>query len=291
MNLTDLATIQMLQKKYGFRTKKRFGQNFLLDEQVVAQTIQGAGINKDDIVVEIGPGMGTMTGAIAQAAKAVLAVEIDEKLRRLLAETVPFENVQLLFQDVMKTDLDQVVKEKFGVESYKVVANLPYYITTPIIMKLLEEQKNIQSITVMTQKEVANRMQAHPGTKDYGALSVAVRFYADAKVLVNVGRNSFYPAPKVESAVIGLTIRNRPPYEVLDNEMFFQVLKGAFQQRRKTLLNSLSHNLGFIGKDELRDLLEELDIEAGRRGETLGIEEFSTLSNRLYQIKIGIDKQ
>lgn len=291
MNLTDLATIQMLQKKYGFRTKKRFGQNFLLDEQVVAQTIQGAGINKDDIVVEIGPGMGTMTGAIAQAAKAVLAVEIDEKLRRLLAETVPFENVQILFQDVMKTDLDQVVKEKFGVESYKVVANLPYYITTPIIMKLLEEQKNIQSITVMTQKEVANRMQAHPGTKDYGALSVAVRFYAEAKVLVNVGRNSFYPAPKVESAVIGLTIRNQPPYEVLDNEMFFQVLKGAFQQRRKTLLNSLSHNLGFIGKDELRDLLEELDIEAGRRGETLGIEEFSTLSNRLYQIKIGIDKQ
>ena len=291
MKLTDLGTIRMLQKKYGFYTKKKFGQNFLLDEGVVERTIQGAGIGPDDVVVEIGPGMGTMTRALAQAAKAVLAVEIDEKLRKLLAETVPFDNVEILFQDVMKTDLDRVVEEKFGATSYKVVANLPYYITTPIIMKLLEEQKNIESITVMTQKEVADRMQADPGNKDYGALSVSVRYYAEAKVLTKVGRRSFYPAPKVESAVIGLTIREEPPVEVLDQAMFFTVVKGAFQQRRKTLLNSLSHNLGFLSKDGLRELLLELEIDPGRRGETLGIKEFAALSNRLYQIKIGIDKK
>ncbi|QRN86910.1 16S rRNA (adenine(1518)-N(6)/adenine(1519)-N(6))-dimethyltransferase RsmA [Clostridia bacterium] len=289
--MTDLSTIRMLQKKYGFYTKKKFGQNFLLNEQVVEQVIQGANIGLDDVVVEIGPGMGTMTNSLGEAAKAVLAVEIDEKLKPLLAETVPMENVELLFQDVMKIDLDQEVMERFGAKQYKVVANLPYYITTPIIMKLLEKQKNISSITVMTQKEVAERMQANPGGKEYGALSVAVRYYASAEVLTTVGPQSFYPAPKVDSAVIGLTIRNKPPVEVLDEVMFFSVLKGAFQQRRKTLLNALSHNLGFITKDELREMLVELGIEAGRRGETLAIEEFASLSNRLYQFKNSVDNQ
>lgn len=291
MNLTDLSTIRTLQKKYGFHTKKKFGQNFLLNDQVVEKVIQGAGIGIEDVVVEIGPGMGTMTQRLAEVAKAVLAIEIDEKLRPLLAETLPFENVEVLFQDVMKTDLDQEVMERFGTKEYKVVANLPYYITTPIIMKLLEKQKNIRSITVMTQKEVAERMQAHPGGKEYGALSVSVRYYADAEVLTKVSPQSFYPVPKVESAVIGLSIRNNPPVEVLDEGVFFTVVKGSFQQRRKTLLNSLSHNLGFITKDELREMLLEIEIEAGRRGETLGIEEFASLSNRLYQFKNSVDNQ
>ena len=291
MKLTELSTIRSLQKKYGFYTKKKFGQNFLLDEGVIRKAIAGANIDKEDVVVEIGPGMGTMTQLLAEAAGKGLAVEIDEKLRQVLDETVPFSNVHVLFGDVMKVDLDQEVMERYGKKSYKVVANLPYYITTPIIMKLLEEQKNITSITVMTQQEVADRMQAEPGGKEYGALTVSVRYHAKAQVVTRVGRQSFFPAPQVDSAIIHLEIRKEPPVAVDDPALFFAVVKGAFQQRRKTLLNSLSHNLGFIAKDDLKTLLVGLQIDPGRRGETLDIEEFASLGNALNRFKNSVDKR
>ncbi len=285
MKLTDIQVIRGLQKKYGFRTKKKFGQNFLLDTGVIEDILEASMITPEDVVVEIGPGIGTLTQALCERGCRVLAVEIDEKLSMLLQESVPYDNLQVLFRDVLKTDLDKEVRLRYQVDRYKVVANLPYYITSPIIMKLLQSHQNIQSITVMTQKEVAERMQASPGGKEYGSLSVAVQYYAHVELVRTVPPESFSPAPQVDSAVIHLEVLEEPFVLVQEEELFFALVKGAFQQRRKTLLNTLSHNITWLSKEQWKKLFLSIDMDGQRRGETLSLQEFATISNALSREK------
>jgi len=279
IKLTDAGTIRRLQKAYGFRMKKRFGQNFLLDEQVILDTLDGAGIGPDDLVVEIGPGFGTLTRALADRARRVLAVEIDTKALEVLGETLSdLENVELISGDCMKMSLDQLAGEP-----YKVVANLPYYITTPILMKLLEEEKQVTSVTVMVQKEVGQRMEAPPGGKEYGALSVAVQYHSLVRRIRLVKPGSFWPPPSVDSVVIRLDILPEPPVRVPDRKLFFRVVKASFAQRRKTLLNTLTAGFPEFPRSRLSELLEQSGVDPGRRGETLSLQEFAVLSAVLYR--------
>lgn len=275
-------TIAVLQK-YNFTFQKKFGQNFLIDTHVLDKIIRSADITKDDMVLEIGPGIGTMTQYLACAAGKVIAVEIDKALIPILEDTLDgYDNVRIINEDVLKVDIAKLAEEENDGRPIKVVANLPYYITTPIIMGLFENHVPIRSITVMVQKEVADRMQVGPGTKDYGALSLAVQYYAKPYIVANVPPNCFMPRPKVGSAVIQLERYEEPPVQVEDEKLMFQIIRASFNQRRKTLANGLknSQELDFT-KEEIESAIEKLGKGAGVRGETLKLEEFAELSNEL----------
>ena len=279
-------TIEVIQK-YGFDFQKKFGQNFLIDAHVLDKIIAAADITKDDFVLEIGPGIGTMTQYLAEAARAVTAVEIDKNLIPILQETLAaYDNVDVINQDVLKTDLAALAQEKNEGKPIKVVANLPYYITTPIIMGLFESNVPIKSITVMVQKEVAMRMQAGPGTKDYGALSLAVQYYAEPYIAANVPPNCFIPRPNVGSAVIRLTRHDNPPVTVKDEKLMFTLIRASFNQRRKTLLNGLKNSgeLSF-SKEEILAALAEAGLQENIRGEALTLEQFAKLSDAFSKVR------
>ena len=273
-------TIEIL-KKYNFTFQKKFGQNFLIDTHVLDKIIAAAEITKDDFVLEIGPGIGTMTQYLAQAAGKVAAVEIDKALIPILGDTLSaYDNVMIINEDVLKVDIQKLVEEENGGRPVKVVANLPYYITTPIIMGLFEKHVPIESITVMVQKEVADRMQVGPGTKDYGALSLAVQYYASPYIVANVPPNCFMPRPKVGSAVIRLTTYDNPPVEVDDEKLMFRIIRASFNQRRKTLANGLKNAADLdIPKELITESIESLGHGPSVRGEALTLEEFAALSN------------
>ncbi len=277
-------TIEVI-RKHGFDFQKKFGQNFLIDPHVLDKIIAAAEITKDDFVLEIGPGIGTMTQALAEAAREVTAVEIDRKLIPILQETLAdYTNVTILNQDVLKTDIAAIAREKNGGRPIKVVANLPYYITTPIIMGLFESQVPVDSITVMVQKEVAQRMQAEPGTKDYGALSLAVQYYAQPYLAANVPPNCFIPRPNVGSAVIRLTRYPKPPVQVKDERLMFALIRASFNQRRKTLLNGLKNAPELpLGREEILRAFEQTGLSENVRGETLTLAQFAALSDALGQ--------
>ena len=279
-------TIEILQK-YHFTFQKKFGQNFLIDTHVLDKIIRSAEITKEDMVLEIGPGIGTMTQYLAEAAGKVVAVEIDRNLIPILSETLKdYDNVRIINEDVLKVDIRKLAEEENGGRPIKVVANLPYYITTPIIMGLFENQVPVESITVMVQKEVAQRMQTGPGSKDYGALSLAVQYYADPYIVANVPPNCFMPRPKVGSAVIRLTRHAVPPVEVEDEKLMFSVIRAAFNQRRKTLYNGLK-NSGEFEEEIIREAIEQLGKGANIRGEVLTLEEFARLSNHIKNRQKG----
>ena len=279
-------TIEIIQK-YGFDFQKKFGQNFLIDPRVLDKIIAAAEITKDDFVLEIGPGIGTMTQYLAEAAREVTAVEIDRNLIPILSETLAeYENVTVLNQDVLKTDIAAIAQERNGGRPIKVVANLPYYITTPIIMGLFESRVPIDSITVIVQKEVAQRMQAQPGTKDYGALSLAVQYYAKPYIAANVPPNCFIPRPNVGSAVIRLKKYENPPVKVQDERLLFRLIRASFNQRRKTLVNGLKNcaELPF-SKEQILAAFEVTGLAENIRGEALTLAQFAQLSDAFSQMK------
>ena len=281
-------TIAVLQK-YHFNFQKKFGQNFLIDTHVLDKIIRAAEITKDDFVLEIGPGIGTMTQYLAQAAREVVAVEIDKALIPILQDTLSgFPNAEVIQDDILKVDIAELAAERNGGRPIKVVANLPYYITTPIIMSLFEHDVPLALVTVMVQKEVAERMQAGPGSKDYGALSLAVQYYADPYIVANVPPNCFMPRPNVGSAVIRLTRHKVPPVQVEDEKLMFQMIRASFHQRRKTLVNGLNHSPEMtLTKEQITEAVEGLGKGAGVRGEALTLEEFAKLSNTIYQMKLS----
>ena len=284
-------TIAVLQK-YNFSFQKKFGQNFLIDTHVLDKIIRSAEITKDDFVLEIGPGIGTMTQYLAFAAREVVAVEIDKALIPILEDTLSgYDNVTVINEDVLKLDIVKLAQERNGGKPIKVVANLPYYITTPIIMGLFESHVPVQSITVMEQKEVADRMQVGPGTKDYGALSLAVQYYAKPYIAANVPPNCFMPRPKVGSAVIRLECHEEPPVQVKDEKLMFRIIRASFNQRRKTLANGLKNSPEIsLSREGIEQAIAELGKGASVRGEALNLEEFATLSNivgRLQQEENG----
>ena len=276
-------TIEVL-KKYGFRFQKRYGQNFLIDSHILEKIIEAAEITKEDMVLEIGPGIGTMTQYLAEHAREVVAVEIDKTLIPILEDTLSaYDNVTVINEDILKVDIEALAREKNGNRPIKVVANLPYYITTPIIMGLFESRTPLASITIMVQKEVADRMQAGPGTKDYGALSLAVQYYAKPEIMMNVSPGCFIPKPNVGSAVIRLTRYEQNPVQVKDEDFLFLLIRAAFGQRRKTLVNSLT-NASFLSlsKEEILHALSEMGVSETVRGEALTLEAFAKLSNLLF---------
>lgn len=279
-------TIEVLQK-YNFNFQKKFGQNFLIDTRVLEEIIDAAQITKDDFVLEIGPGIGTMTQYLCEAAREVVAVEIDTNLIPILKDTLSaYNNVEVFNQDILKVDIASLARERNNDRPIKVVANLPYYITTPIIMGLFESHVPIDSITIMVQKEVADRMQEGPGSKEYGALSLAVQYYAKPEIVVNVPPSCFMPQPKVGSAVIRLTRHEQSPVQVDNEKLMFQVIRASFNQRRKTLANGLN-NFGSFGlnKEEIQSCIEELGVPVNIRGEALSLEQFAELSNIIYAHK------
>lgn len=284
-------TIEILQK-YDFSFQKKFGQNFLIDTHVLDKIILAAGITKDDMVLEIGPGIGTMTQYLAEAAGKVVAVEIDKNLIPILSDTLKdYGNVTVINEDVLKLDIKKLAGEEHAGRPVKVVANLPYYITTPIIMGLFEHDVPVESITVMVQKEVADRMQTGPGSKDYGALSLAVQYYAEPYIVANVPPNCFMPRPKVGSAVIRLTRHEKPPVEVKDERLLFDIIRASFNQRRKTLANGLNNSGTLdIPKEEITNAIEKLGKGPGVRGESLTLEEFARLSNYLYPMTAAVSE-
>lgn len=275
-------TIAILQK-YQFRFQKKFGQNFLIDTSVLERIMNAAEITKEDCVLEIGPGIGTMTQYLAERAKKVFAVEIDKNLIPILGETLSeYDNVTVMNEDILKVDIERLVQEQNEGKPIKVVANLPYYITTPIIMSLFESKVPLHSITIMVQKEVADRMQETPGSKEYGALSLAVQYYAKPEIVANVPPNCFMPRPSVGSAVIKLTRYEHPPVIVKDEKLMFQIIRASFNQRRKTLVNGLT-NASFlqVGKEEILQALDQMEQPASVRGETFSLEQFARLTNLL----------
>lgn len=282
-NLGNAKNTVEIIKKYDFAFQKRYGQNFLIDDHVLTKIIDSAEIISEDGVIEIGPGIGTMTQLLCERAKKVVAIEIDKELIPILNETLAeYDNVKVVHADVMKTDLEKLITEEFGDMPVKVVANLPYYITTPIVMSLLENHIPITSITIMVQKEVAQRMQAGPGTKDYGALSLAVQYYAGTYIAANVPPNCFMPRPNVGSAVIRLDIHKQPVVSVADEKKMFEIIRGAFNQRRKTLVNAVSNYSGLdFSKDDIVDALKSMGLSENVRGETLSLSQFAELSNAL----------
>ena len=275
-------TIEIIQK-YGFNFQKKFGQNFLIDTHVLDRIIEESGITKDDCVLEIGPGIGTMTQYLCENAREVIAVEIDKALIPILEDTLSeYDNVTVINDDILKVDVQKIVDEKNGGRPIKVVANLPYYITTPIIMGLFESHLPLKSITIMVQKEVADRMQVGPGTKDYGALSLAVQYYAKPEIVANVPPNCFMPRPNVGSAVIRLTKYEEPPVYVENEEFMFSLIRATFNQRRKTLVNAIGNapNLN-ITKEQVTEVLSEMGESATVRGETFTLEKFAEFTNKL----------
>lgn len=277
-------TIEVIQK-YDFDFQKKFGQNFLIDERVLEKIISAAEVNKEDFVLEIGPGIGTMTQYLAENAREVMAVEIDKNLIPILSDTLSaYDNVSILNADILKVDIAKIVEEKNGGKPVKVVANLPYYITTPIIMGLFESHVPLESVTVMVQKEVADRMQAGPGTKDYGALSLAVQYYSEAEIVANVPPNCFMPRPNVGSAVIRLTCHKDCPVKVTDEKWMFRIIRASFNQRRKTLQNGLGNDASLpVTKEQAKAVIESMGLSATIRGEALSLAQFAELANRLKE--------
>lgn len=283
---TPSATKEIINK-YSFAFQKKFGQNFLIDSNVLESIIRGAEITKDDFVLEIGPGIGTMTQYLCEAARQVVAAEIDKMLIPILEDTLSeYDNVEVINQDVLKVDIKSLAEEKNNGKPIKVVANLPYYITTPIIMGLFESGVPIDSITIMVQKEVADRMQTGPGSKDYGALSLAVQYYATAKVILNVSATCFMPRPNVDSAVIKLTRHKEPTVNVADEKLMFKIIRASFNQRRKTLVNGLKNSpeLSF-SKEQIVKAIEKIGKPETIRGEALTLEEFAELANAFTELK------
>ena len=275
-------TIEVLQK-YNFNFQKKFGQNFLIDTHVLDKIIRESGVTKDDCVIEIGPGIGTMTQYLCENAREVVAIEIDKNLIPILQDTLSaYDNVTVINEDVLKVDIKKLAEEKNGGRPVKVVANLPYYITTPIIMGLFESHVPIDSITIMVQKEVADRMQEGPGSKEYGALSLAVQYYAKPEIVAIVPPNCFMPRPNVGSAVIRLTCHEEPPVKVKDESFMFNIIRASFNQRRKTLVNGLG-NAAFltVTKEQVAEALEKMNLSPTIRGEALSLEQFAELSNIL----------
>lgn len=276
-------TIAILQK-YNFNFQKKFGQNFLIDSNILQNIIDAAEVTKDDCVLEIGPGIGTMTQYLCENAREVVAVEIDKKLIPILENDTlaAYDNITIINEDILKVDINKIVQEKNGGRPIKVVANLPYYITTPIIMGLFESHVPLDSITIMVQKEVADRMQVGPGTKDYGALSLAVQYYANPKVMLTVPASCFMPRPNVDSAVIRLTRYQNPPVVANDEHFMFDIIRASFNQRRKTLVNGLTNAGGLkVTKERVLAALEQMGLPATIRGEALTLEQFAQLSNIL----------
>lgn len=275
-------TIEVLQK-YQFRTQKKYGQNFLIDTTVLSRIVRAAEIGREDCVLEIGPGIGTLTQLLAEQAREVVAVEIDRNLIPILEETLSsYSNVTVINEDILKVDLCRMAEERNGGNPIKVVANLPYYITTPIIMKLFESHVPLESITVMIQKEVADRMQAGPGTKDYGALSLAVQYYARPETVANVPPNCFLPRPGVGSTVIRLVRHDRPPVSSVDENRMFLLIRAAFHQRRKTLCNALANSPeAAVPRERTEQALDGMGLSRTVRGEALTLEQFAELERRL----------
>ncbi len=277
-------TIEVLQK-YNFNFQKKFGQNFLIDTRVLERIIEASGVTKDDMVLEIGPGIGTMTQYLCENARKVIAVEIDKNLIPILGDTLSsYDNVRVINEDILKVDINKLVNEENDGKPIKVIANLPYYITTPIIMGLFESHVPIESITIMVQKEVADRMQVGPGTKDYGALSLAVQYYAEPKIVANVPANCFMPRPNVGSAVIKLTRHEQTPVDVKDEKLMFKIIRASFNQRRKTLQNSLcnSPELHF-SKAQIVEALTKMGLSETIRGEAFTLEQFAEFANLLSE--------
>lgn len=290
MKLYSPATIKDIRERYGFRLTKSLGQNFLTDKNIIDNIIEASNIGENDLVIEIGPGIGVITKEAAAKAGSVIAVEIDKNLIPILQETLADEtNVIIINRDILKTDLTAVIEEEKKnfpqMESVRIIGNLPYYITTPIIMKLLEDGVPADSITVMMQKEVADRIKAAPGNKERGALSVAVQYYCQVVKVTDVPKEVFVPAPKVDSTVLRLDIRKEKPVELKDDKLFFKAVKSGFAQRRKTLLNSLASGTG-LGKDKIGQILEEAGIDPGRRAETLDIDEFAKIANGMFEMNL-----
>lgn len=279
-------TVEVIQK-YEFAFQKKFGQNFLIDTHVLDKIISAAEITKEDIVVEIGPGIGTMTQYLACAAREVVAIEIDKMLIPILQDTLSaYDNVTVINEDVLKVDLNKLAEEKNGGRPVKVVANLPYYITTPIIMGLFENHVPLHSITIMVQKEVADRMRMGPGTKDYGALSLAVQYYAEPYLVANVPQNCFMPRPKIGSAVIKLTVHEKPPVTVRDEKLMFRLIRASFNQRRKTLANGLNNSPELhYSKEQIAQAIETMELSPSVRGEALTLEQFAKLSDVLLELE------
>lgn len=278
-------TIEIL-KKYDFMFQKRFGQNFLIDTHVLEKIIKSAEITKDDLVLEIGPGIGTMTQYLCENAREVVAVEIDKNLIPILQNDTlaEYDNITIINEDILKVDLNKLVEERNDGKRIKVVANLPYYITTPIIMGLFESHVPLKNITVMVQKEVADRMQAGPGSKDYGALSLAVQYYATPYIAANVPPNCFMPRPNVGSAVIRLTLHEEPTVQVKDEKFMFALIRASFNQRRKTLVNGLTNATDLsLSKEKVQEALEKMQLSATVRGEALTLEQFAELANLLMK--------
>lgn len=289
--MKDIATpsrTREILKKYGFAFKKSLGQNFLVDPNVLNRITESAGLTKETAAIEIGPGIGALTEHLARKAGKVVAFEIDKRLLPILKDTLSsYKNIEIIHQDVLKANVKEIVKEELsGYSDIMVVANLPYYVTTPIIIKLLEERLPIRGIVVMMQKEVADRLSAQPGTKEYGSLSIAVQYYTEAKTAFVVPKTVFIPQPNVDSAVIHLKRRKEPLVEVENEFFFFSVVKAAFAQRRKTLINNLTSQMpnGKEKKEQILHILAEAEIDPLRRGESLSIQEFARLSNLLYPL-------
>ena len=284
MHLGNPTNTIAVLNRYGFDFKKKFGQNFLIDENVVEKIVREAGVTKDDFVVEVGPGIGTMTQILCENAREVVAVEIDKKLIPILTEDTLsyYDNVTVINEDILKLDIKKLADEKNEGRPIKVVANLPYYITTPIIMGLFESHVPLDSITIMVQKEVADRMQCGPGTKDYGALSLAVQYYAEPYIVANVPCNCFMPRPNVDSAVIKLERYKEPPVKADNEKLMFGIIRASFNQRRKTLQNGIKNFGGLnFSKEQVAQALEEMGLPASVRGEALTLEQFATLANIL----------
>lgn len=279
-------TVEVIQK-YEFAFQKKFGQNFLIDPHVLDKIISAAEITKDDLVVEIGPGIGTMTQYLACAAREVVAIEIDKMLIPILQDTLSaYDNVTIINEDVLKVDLNKLAEERNGGRPVKVVANLPYYITTPIIMGLFENHVPLHSITIMVQKEVADRMRMGPGTKDYGALSLAVQYYAEPYLVANVPQNCFMPRPKIGSAVIKLTVHEKPPVTVKDEKLMFRLIRASFNQRRKTLANGLNNSPELhYSKEQIAQAIEAMELSPSVRGEALTLEQFARLADVLLDLE------
>ena len=273
-----------LLKKYSISANKSLGQNFLIDDTVVDKTVNSASIEKDDLVIEIGPGLGTLTARLLEKAKKVIAIELDKRMIKILEDRFKlYDNFEIINKDILKVDINALIEEeknKNRIKNVKIVANLPYYITTPIIMKLLEDNLDIESITVMVQKEVAERLIANPGEKLAGAITYAVSYYSEPDKVIDVSKESFMPVPEVDSTVIKLNLRDKPPVEVMDKEKFFKLIKASFMQRRKTFLNGVS-NSKLVDKEKLKEILQELEIDENVRGENLTLEQFAQISNKM----------
>ena len=285
MKLSGKSELMSVLNKYNFSFSKSLGQNFLIDQNILNKIVSGSGINENTNVLEVGPGAGTLTRELCLKAKKVTAVEIDKALIPILNDVMSdFDNFNLINSDILELNINELIKDEYGNESFTVVANLPYYITTPIIMNFLESELPVNSMTLMIQKEVAARILAEPGTKDYGALSVAVQFYAKPGVICSASPHCFTPQPKVTSTVVNLKLYDKPKYDVKNKEQFFKIVKSIFSQRRKTLVNSLSGSPYLdLSKDKIIDVLKQMELNEKVRGEKLNIEQITELSNIIYE--------